>query len=48
MSLLCALYRIVGSMFRNLCYSSGAISKLTLAEIEVLYLDESHAWIKDK
>ena len=24
-----------------------AISRLTLAEIEVLYLDGSHAWIKD-
>ena len=58
MSLLCVLYRIVGLMFVNMINHAEilyalerkcceAISRLTLAEIEVLYLDGSHAWIKN-
>ena len=57
MSLLCVLYRIVGSMFENMINHAEiiyalerkyceAISRLMLAEIEVLYLDGSNAEIK--
>ena len=35
---------IIYALERKFC---EAISRLTLAEIEVLYLDGSHAWIKD-